>query len=145
MTRITTRYTVLRTLAGMELIIPNEYLVGNMVRNLADKQARVATAIGVSYDTDIERAMALMTEAARAHPRVLADPGPGVLLTEFADSAIVLELGFWVGDPERGTGGVRSDINREILRAFRAAGIAIPFPQREVRLLPNAPESGKGA
>jgi small-conductance mechanosensitive channel len=78
-----------------------------------------------------------MAEIALAHPRVLADPAPGVQLKEFADSAIVLELGFWVGDPERGTGGIRSDINLEILRAFRKQGIAIPFPQREVRILPN--------
>ena len=135
--RITTRYTVLRTLSGTEVIIPNEYLVGNMVRNLSfsDKRIRVATTIGVAYDTDIDRAIELMVEAARTHRRVLADPKPGVALTQFADSAITLELGFWVGDPELGTGGVRSDINREILRVFRKEGIAIPFPQREVRVL----------
>ncbi|MDR0577149.1 MAG: mechanosensitive ion channel [Candidatus Accumulibacter sp.] len=139
-TRITTRYTVLRVLNGTEIIIPNEYLVGNMVRNLSfsDKRLRVATTVGVAYDTDVERVTGLMVEIARAHPRVLPDPAPGVLLKEFADSAIVLELGFWVGDPELGTGGVRSDINREILRVFRREGIAIPFPQREVRVLPNA-------
>jgi small-conductance mechanosensitive channel len=138
--RITTRYTVLRTLSGTEAIIPNEYLVGNTVRNLSfsDKRIRVATTVGVAYDTDVDRAIKLMIEIARAHPRVLADPAPGVLLTEFADSAIVLELGFWVGDPEVGTGGVRSDINREILRVFRKEEIAIPFPQREVRMLSNA-------
>jgi small-conductance mechanosensitive channel len=89
----------------------------------------------VAYDTDIDRAIELMVEAARTHHRVLADPKPGVALTQFADSAITLELGFWVGDPELGTGGVRSDINREILRVFRKEGIAIPFPQREVRVL----------
>ncbi|MDR1934409.1 MAG: mechanosensitive ion channel, partial [Candidatus Accumulibacter sp.] len=137
-TRITTRYTVLCTLSGTEVIIPNEYLVGNMVRNLSfsDKRVRVATTVGVAYDTDVERTMKLMIEIAQAHPRVLADPGPGVMLTEFGDSAIMLELGFWVEDPERGTGGVRSDINREMLRAFRREGISIPFPQREVRVLP---------
>ncbi|GHU03170.1 mechanosensitive ion channel protein [Betaproteobacteria bacterium] len=138
-TRITTRYTVLRTLSGTEVLIPNEYLVGNTVRNLSfsDKRIRVATKVGVAYDTDVDRAFQLMIEIARAHPRVLADPKPGVALTEFADSAILLELGFWVGDPELGTGGVRSDINREILRVFRKEGIAIPFPQREVRVLSN--------
>ena len=139
-TRITTRYTVLRMLSGTEVIIPNEYLVGNLVRNLSfsDNRIRVATTVGVAYDTDIARAMQLMIGVARAHPWVLADPGPGVLLTDFADSSIMLELGFWVGDPELGTGGVRSDINLEILRVFRREGIAIPFPQREVRVLSDA-------
>jgi small-conductance mechanosensitive channel len=50
----------------------------------------------------------------------------------FADSAITLEVGFWVKDPEIGTLALRSDINLEVLRRFRAAGIEIPFPQREV-------------
>jgi small-conductance mechanosensitive channel len=138
-TRITTRYTVLRTLGGTEYIIPNEHLVSNMVRNLSfsDTRIRVTTTLGVGYETDVDRAMALMIEIARAHPRVLADPVPGVSLTGFGDSALTLELGFWLNDPEIGTGGVRSDINREILRVFRAEGISIPFPQREVRVLPN--------
>lgn len=146
-TRITTRYTVLRMLSGTEVIIPNEYLVGNMVRNLSfsDNRIRVATTVGVAYDTDVEHAMALMVEIARTHRRVLADPAPGVMLTEFADSSIMLELGFWVGDPELGTGGVRSDINLEILRVFRREGISIPFPQREVRMLPNVPEEMRPA
>jgi small-conductance mechanosensitive channel len=50
----------------------------------------------------------------------------------FADSAITLEVGFWVKDPEIGTLALRSDINLEVLRRFRAAGIEIPFPQREI-------------
>ena len=58
-----------------------------------------------------------------------------ILLTAFADSGINLELGFWVGDPENGTGALRSDISLAIWRGFKAAGISIPFPQREVRIL----------
>ena len=137
-TRITTRYTVLRTLTGTEVIIPNEYLVSNLVRNLSytDTKVRVTVKIQVSYSTDIERAMSLMIEAARCQARVLADPPPGVLLTEFADSGINLELGVWIGDPEEGTGAVRSDISLEILRSFRAHGVEIPFPQREIRVIP---------
>jgi small-conductance mechanosensitive channel len=76
-----------------------------------------------------------MAAAAVAQGRVLADPAPAVLLRDFADSGINLELGFWVGDPEKGMGSLRSDINLAIWRAFRQAGIAIPFPQREVRIL----------
>ena len=136
-TRITTRYTVLKNLAGVEALVPNELLVGSVVQNesYSDRQVRIALPVQVSYDSDLERAMSIMAAAATAQPRVLADPAPAVLLKEFADSGINLELGFWVGDPEQGVGGLRSDINLALWRGFKQAGIAIPYPQREVRIL----------
>jgi len=76
---------------------------------------------------------------AGAHPRVLSDPPPAVLLTRFADSGLDLELGFWIEDPENGQVGVRSDLNREILSAFRRNGIEIPYPYRVVRMVNSAP------
>ncbi|HRD88397.1 MAG TPA: mechanosensitive ion channel, partial [Accumulibacter sp.] len=140
-TRITSRYTVLRMLSGTEVIVPNEYLVSNIVRNesYSDSQLRVVVSLQVSYGTDLELAMRLMDEAARAQPRVLAEPAPTVLLTTFADNGINLELGFWIGDPQQGTGAVRSAINMMIWRSFRENGIEIPFPQREVRLIGSPP------
>ncbi|MBL8402658.1 mechanosensitive ion channel domain-containing protein, partial [Accumulibacter sp.] len=136
-TQITSRYTVLRTLAGTEVIIPNEYLVSNIVRNesFTDSRLRVMVPVQVAYGTDLEQAMRLMTEAAQAQPRVLAEPAPQALLTLFAESGINLELCFWIADPQEGTGGVRSAINLMIWNSFREHGIEIPFPQREVRLL----------
>ena len=138
--QITTRYTVLKMLNGTEVIIPNEYLVNNIVRNqsFTDTRVRIGVPIQVAYGTDLEEAMALMIDAAKQQPRVLADPEPGVQLVEFAASGINLELGFWMNDPEQGTGGVRSDINMAIWRAFRANAIEIPFPQCEVRLIGGA-------
>ncbi|MBS1229436.1 MAG: MscS Mechanosensitive ion channel [Proteobacteria bacterium] len=140
-TQITTRYTVLRTLTGVEVIIPNEYLVNNIVRNLSftDTRVRVTVGVQVAYGADLEKAMALMVDAAQQPSRVLVEPAPGVLITGFADSGIDLELGFWVADPEAGTGNVRSEISLAIWKSFRANGIEIPFPQREVRILRDAP------
>jgi small-conductance mechanosensitive channel len=66
---------------------------------------------------------------------VLAEPAPKVFLTQFADSAINLELGLWISDPEEGKGNIVSDVNFAIWRSFREHGVSIPFPQREVRLL----------
>jgi small-conductance mechanosensitive channel len=136
-TQITTRYTVLKHPGGTEYIVPNEALIGSVVQNqtYSDSRVRLATTIGVAYASDLERVMRLMAEAAAAHPRVLQDPPPKVLLTLFADSAINLELGFWIADPEEGRGNVLSDVNFAIWNAFRIHGIEIPYPQREVRLL----------
>lgn len=136
-TQITTRYTVLRTRTGIEVIIPNEYLVNNVVRNLSfsDTNVRVELSVQVAYSTDLVKAMKLLVEAAKGHTRVLDSPAPTVLLTGFADSGVNLELRFWVSDPESGTGSIRSDIGLAIWKAFRENGIEIPFPQREIRIL----------
>lgn len=139
-TRITTRYTVLKNLSGVEALVPNELLVGSVVQNesYSDPHVRVAVAVQVAYDSDLERAMAIMEAAATAQARVVAEPAPAVLLREFAESGINLELGFWVADPEKGLGMLRSDINLAVWREFRLAGISIPFPQREIRILKEA-------
>ncbi len=136
-TRITTRFTVLRGLSGVEALVPNELLVSSVVNNesYSDRQVRIALPIQVSYECDLERAMTILVEAAKAQPRVLAEPAPVALLLSFADSGINLELGFWISDPEQGTGAIRSDINLKIWRDFKAAGIEIPYPQREVRVI----------
>jgi small-conductance mechanosensitive channel len=138
--QITTRYTVLRHPGGTEFIVPNEMLIGSVVQNqtYSDNTLRLSTAVGVAYDSDLELAMRLMVESAKRQPRVLAEPPPSVLLTQFADSSINLELGFWVADPESGKMNVVSDINLAIWRAFREHGVQIPFPQREVRLLQDS-------
>lgn len=136
-TRITTRYTVLRTQQGIEFLVPNELLVGSVVQNesYSDRAVRIALTVQVGYDSDIDRAMELMVAAALTQSRVLVNPVPSALLTQFAEFGIDLELGIWIQDPEEGTGMLRSDINREIWRQFRANNISIPFPQREVRIL----------
>ena len=95
--------------------------------------------IQVSYTSDVDRALELMLEAARGHTRVLRNPAPAALLKGFADSGIDLELYVWVGDPEAGTGNLRSDIYRAIWKSFNAHNIAIPFPQRDVRILRSRP------
>lgn len=136
-TRITTRYTVVRNLTGVEYIVPNENLVSGIVSNqsYSDTKVRLAITVSVAYGSDLEHVMALMRAAAASLPRVLVEPEPSVLLTRFADSGIDLELGFWIADPEQGTGNVRSEVSLAVWRSFREQGIEIPFPQREVRVL----------
>jgi small-conductance mechanosensitive channel len=135
--RITTRYTVLKGMTGVEAIVPNEVLVGSVVQNesFSDTRVRLSVPVQVAYGTDLEQALAILVDTARAQARVLAEPPAKAFVMAFGESGIDLELGFWVGDPEEGTQQLRSDINLGIWRAFQAAGIEIPFPQREVRIV----------
>jgi small-conductance mechanosensitive channel len=136
-TRITTRYTVLEARNGLEMIVPNEMLVASVITNetFSETQVRIPLKVQVAYGSDLERVQALLIDAALAQPRVLRDPPPKAHVLAFADSGIDMELRFWIADPEAGTGQIKSDIHLSIWKAFQAAGVEIPFPQREVRLL----------
>jgi len=135
-TQIRTRCTVVRAPNGVEALVPNELLLNQAVQNFSygDKNGNVLSNILVDYDTDIDQAIGLMLDAARSQPRVLADPAPTVTLKAFGTDGIELEATYWVPDPGAGTDGLRSDVNRAIWAGFKAAGIAVPFPQREVRI-----------
>lgn len=146
-TQITTRYSVLQNLNGTEVIVPNELMLGSVVQNetYSNPQIRLGVTLQVDYKTDIDQAIAILEDAARAHPRVLADPAPTGFLASFGDSGINLELGFWIADPQEGSLNVRSDIQRDVLRRFRSRGIEIPYPQREVRLVGGVVNQNKSS
>ena len=140
-TKLTARYVVVKGGDGTEAIIPNETVITSVVVNhsYSDRSVRVDVPIQVSYTSDVDRALEVMLEAARGHARVLRNPAPAALLKGFSDSGIDLELYVWVADPEAGTGNLRSDVYRTIWKGFNANDIAIPFPQREVRILRSRP------
>jgi small-conductance mechanosensitive channel len=150
-TDIKTRYTVIRALSGRESIVPNEMLITQRVENLslADRNVLVSTVVQVAYGTDLDVLMPELMAVARAVPRVLSDPGPGVQLSAFASDGLELTLSFWISDPENGQGNVRSAVNLAVLRALNERGIEIPFPQRVFHTLPSpappAPQPGNSA
>ena len=138
---LTTRYMVLLSNDGTEAIIPNETLVSSTVINhsYSNRHLRIGIPIQISYQSDVQRAMDIMKQAAVIQPRVLADPETKVYLKSFGDSGIDLELGIWINDPEEGQLNLRSDINMEIWRQFKLSGIEIPYPQRDVRIVGGLP------
>ncbi len=136
-TQITTRYTVVRSLSGVESIIPNELLISSVVQNegLSDRQVRIAITVQVSYHDNVPLAISILEAAALSQERVLRSPAPSAALHSFGDSGINLELGLWIADPESGALSLRSAIQLEILERFRGAGIEIPYPHRELRII----------
>jgi small-conductance mechanosensitive channel len=140
-TQIRTRYTVVRGLDGIETLIPNEKLITDVVQNHSSYLTRgnAKVAVQVSYRCDLELAMQLLVEATRDVERVLQDPAPAALLASFGTDGINLELSFWIEDAAKGTGGVKSQVNRNIWRLFSERGIEIPFAQREIRIVECTP------
>ncbi|MEP7370810.1 MAG: mechanosensitive ion channel domain-containing protein [Nitrosospira sp.] len=136
-TLLTTRYVVLKIDDGTEALIPNDTFITSTVisQTYSDHRIRLILPIQISYTSPIEAAMSIMVDVAKKQQQILTDPEPVVILKEFADSGINLELIVWVEDPEGGALRLRSSLNVEIWSEFQKHGIEIPFPQREVRLV----------
>jgi small-conductance mechanosensitive channel len=138
--QIRSRYLVLRKLDGTEVVIPNETLIGSSVINhsFSDRKARVSLPIQISYESDLQKAMSIMREAACSHPRVMQEPLPEAQVLGFGESGIDLQLLLWIPDPEEGSGSLKSAIYLEIWNRFREANIEIPYPQRDIRIVRGA-------
>jgi small-conductance mechanosensitive channel len=145
-TQINTRYTVLQGLDGVESIVPNEMLVSGAVQNssLSNKMLWISTNVSVAYDTDLDFVLELLEKAAASVERVSSTQPPAAQLLSFGADGLDLRVGFWIGDPENGRGGVISDVNRAIWRAFKENRISVPFPQREMRIVGTFPPADAG-
>ena len=97
----------------------------------------VTVPVQISYASDWQGDATAARRRARASARP-ANAGTA-RCHRAAENGINLELGIWIIDPELGGAALRSDIYYAIWREFRARGIAIPYPQREVRMLGGAP------
>lgn len=133
------RYVVVRDRDGVETLVPNQHLITNPVINWSytDPRIRLKLPVRVSYDCDVEDALAVLTKAATDHSRILHDPAPVSRLMAFGDFGFDLELRFWIADPQEGVNNVRSDVNRAIWKLFQQHDIRIPVPQHEVSLTSN--------
>lgn len=138
---INTRYTVLQGLDGVETVLPNEMLISVPVQNqsLSHRRVRGSTKVIVAHGSDLNVVMPLLLELAKETPRVLADPAPGVGLSRIAPEGYELDVGFWVGDPENGLGGVAAEINKRIYGLVQAGQIKLATTGVDVRLTDVTP------
>jgi small-conductance mechanosensitive channel len=128
------RYTLLETFEGREMMIPNEDFIINRVTNWTfnNRRGRLELNIGVAYESDIEKVMELILDAAKEHPRCMDEPGPSCYLKEFGDSSVNFMLFFWVEDVSSGRYRAQSDVMMRVWKKFKEHNISIPFPQRDI-------------
>lgn len=145
-TQINTRYTIVRSPDGIETVVPNEMLVSGPVQNysLTDRSLRLATRLMLPYQTDIERILSLLEQAAAGVARVSREPAPQTFLLRFDSDGFELEVGFWISDPENGRANVLSEVNRAIWKTLQKHGIEVPRSQRDIRLV-DALDTNKNA
>ena len=126
---------------GTEFLIPNEDIITHQVVNWSHKSdhVRLKVPVRVPHDSDLDQALALMREAASCPERVLAVPAPNALIMAFGESAIELELRFWIEDAQNGVHNVKSQVLYEIWRLFQQQGIRIPYPKRDLYVRSDPP------
>lgn len=136
-TRMGLRATVARTRDEEDLIIPNSALVQNTVTNytLRDAVYRVRATVGVSYNSDLEVVMDVLHRVAMTLPKRIENREARVLLVGFGDSSVNFDVSVWTQDPW-GSRQDLSDLNLAIWNGLRNAAITIPFPQRDVHVIP---------
>jgi Small-conductance mechanosensitive channel len=129
---IKTRYTLVRSSGGTESIVPNEMLISNRIENLSftDPNVWMSTTVSVGYDSDLDAVLPLIRDTAAAVARVLHEPGPSAVLSNFGSDGLEITIGYWIADPENGTLNIRGAVNLAVWRALKAADIELPFPQR---------------
>lgn len=139
------RATIALTLDDEEIIVPNSILAQSAVKNLTltDVIYRLRVKIGISYGSDVDRAVQVLEAAASSVSWREPSRAPIVLLVDFGSSSIDFEVSIWTRDVWA-LRREQSDLRKVIWRALRDAGISIPFPQLDVHFPDNpaAPKSG---
>lgn len=137
--RIGIRASTVRTWQGAEIIVPNAQLVTERVTNwtLSDRTRRIDLRVGVDYGSAPDKVVAVLEAVARAHPQIMQTPAPQAVFSAYGDSSINYQLRAWTNRFERWP-AIQTELAAAVYAALHAAGMSLPFPQREVRLLPDA-------
>jgi small-conductance mechanosensitive channel len=139
------RATTLETFEGADVVVPNGTLLSEKLINwtLSDTTRRLEVNVGVAYGTDPHRVLALLEEVARSTPGVLRDPSPMPIFVGFGASSLDFAVRAWISDYFDSV-VIKSALTVRVHDALKDAGIAIPFPQRDLHLRSVSPEALAG-
>lgn len=129
---ITLFSTTLGHMDRSHVIVPNRKIVGEILHNYGGIR-QLEVTVGVAYDTNLEEAVTLIRQVLSANPRVLKDPAAVVQAAQLNDSSVSIAIRPWVMVEDQVP--APGELYAAVLEAFRARGVSLPFPQREVRLI----------
>ena len=125
--------TQMRTYQGIYLEVPNSQLWNSAILNYSRVEARrLDIVVGISYDDDIDKALAALLDLMTSDSRANAEPEPQVMVKELADSSVNINLRCWADPGDYWS--LLFHLNKAIKQRLDAEGISIPFPQRDVHL-----------
>jgi small conductance mechanosensitive channel len=124
--------TVLAHADRSSVVVPNRKIVGEILHNYG-RIRQSELKVNVAYDCDLTRALGVIGELVRANPRVLADPPAIIQVAALGESGVQIAVKPWMAVADYVA--VPGELNVSILESLHRAGISIPFPQRDVRLI----------
>ena len=132
--------TDMTTYDGVYRSVPNASLWNTSILNYSRLPTRrMDIPVGIAYEDDVEKAMTLLLDHLKQDSRVLSDPAPQVLVTGLGESSVDLSLRCWSERTDFWT--LKFELNKNAKLCLDAAGISIPFPQRDVHLIPTLAEA----
>ena len=145
--QIRARSTVILTNDNIAMIVPNTKFIDSPVTNwtYGDPRVRFRVPVGVAYGSDVNKVCEALITAAREHPATLSEPAPNVYLEKFGESSIDFELVVWSREMSYRPRRFKSDLNFLIDKHLRAAGIRIPYPQRDLHIRSGVLKAGNVA
>ncbi|MFK7887557.1 MAG: mechanosensitive ion channel family protein [Gammaproteobacteria bacterium] len=140
---LTMRCAILKTFDGKDVVVPNETFVTSSFTNWTheNKKQRYAIEFQVAYSTDMEPMLDVLKEVVASHPQVLSgdqaslEEQPDAEISGFGDSGVNILIEYWMEGIDDGRNRVDADLNMMIWKALKESGVAMPFPQREVRII----------
>lgn len=129
------RATRIKTTDNIVIIIPNNEIMKRDIVNYSvlSNRIRVRVNIGVAYDTDIDRARKVIVGIAEKAEWILKDPAPKVVVRNFGESSVDLQLRVWINDARKRMDTI-SFITDHVKEAFDREGIEIPYPKRDITI-----------
>ncbi len=130
------RATRIKTTDNIVIIIPNNEIMLRDIVNytIISSNIRVRVNIGVAYDSDIEAAKKIIADVAGTLDWVISEPAPKVVVRNFGESSVDLQLRVWIRDARKRMDTI-SCITDRVKTAFDAAGIEIPYPKRDITII----------
>ncbi len=134
--RIDLRSTRVVSVDGELLVLPNSKVAGDAVLNFSQggKATRIKIYVGVAYGSEVRLVEQLLLEAMAEQSEILEQPAPQVFFQDFGDSSLDFSVRGWMDQPWK-IMAIQSQIRTSIDTKFRANGIQIPFPQRDLHVI----------
>jgi len=130
--------TTIRTFDNQVVLVPNKQVWGQVITNITGaSERRVDMLFGIGYGDDADKAQEILKNVVSEHELVLKEPEPVIELHELGESSVNFVCRPWTKTSDLWR--VRWDITKRVKKEFDAAGISIPFPQRDVHLFHETP------